>query len=220
MNRYVIGRWEKGDSLPRSGILVIRHGPREGGSFPSSDVRLTNRGRVECIDFGERWDSTPPLKILTSGIPRCIETATLIRQGAGWDVDVEVFPLLGSPGPFVTDMETVHLLMEMEKERDGEKVKEMLKEKEKDMVKDMVKEKEKKMDLGFLRRHIAGEAIPGMRSRDEGIRLLVSACSGHVSHSGVLLAISHDSIIAALLAHGGSDPDPWPEPLCGATLDV
>ena len=35
---------------------------------------------------------------------------------------------------------------------------------------------------------------------------------------GLVLAVSHDVIIAALAAHLGLQDDEWPEPLCGLVI--
>ena len=77
--------------------------------------------------------------------------------------------------------------------------------------------KKNRNDLNFLHRHIAGEDVAGMLHRDAGSRALIIDLHRRLK-SGMLLAISHDSIISAILAFGGRKPDPWPEPLCGASI--
>lgn len=185
---YTISRWNNSDPIPTRGILLIRHGPREGGGNPSLVAELTLEGKRKCREFGTNWTVSPPSNILVSSVPRCVDTGLLIREAAGWEVEVEEYPLLGNPGPFVIDPESV---IQSTKE-DG--------------------------DWSFLYRHIAGEEIPGMLQRDVGSRRMISELRKNVMDDGLLLAISHDSIIAALLSHGNCNPDPWPDPLCGAAI--
>lgn len=186
---YTISRWSYGDSIPSSGILLIRHGPREGGNNPLHDAELTQEGRGKCLEFGNNWTGPPPSILLVSTVPRCVETGTLIRMGACWEIELDGRTILGNPGPFVKDEKAFQNFVNLEK------------------------------DLGFLLRHIDGQEIPGMRNRDMGCELLVKELKGKVMDNDLLLAISHDSIIAALLAYGGQNPNPWPEPLCGAMVD-
>ena len=188
MSQYTISLWNLNDPIPDSGILLIRHGPRHGGSFPSHNVLLTNEGRDDCLMFGRRWDSIIPTKIYSSQVQRCVDTGELISIGAKWGVQVEKCPLLGDLGPFVIDQQKLHEMVEIEH------------------------------DWGFLKRHINGENVPGMRDRDKGCEMLITELSSTVDESDFILAVSHDSIIAAVLAYGGRNPDPWPQPLCGASL--
>ena len=115
-----------------------------------------------------------------------MDTGLLIRDAAGWGVEVVEFPLLGNPGPFVIDPESI------------------------------IQTTKKDGNWNFLYRHIEGEEVSGMLHRDVGSRRVITEMGKLVTDKSVLLAISHDSIIAALLAHGGSNPNPWPDPLCGA----
>jgi len=187
---YTITRWSYGDSIPINGILLIRHGPREGGGNPSHEAELTQEGKRKCREFGYNWTGQPPSRILVSSVPRCVDTGLLIRDAAGWSVELVEYSLLGNPGPFVIDPESV---IQTTKD-DG--------------------------NWCFLDRHIAGEYVPGMLHRDVGYRRMISDLGKHVNQGSVLLGTSHDSIIAALLAHGGLNPNPWPEPLCGARVKL
>lgn len=190
MKDYKISRWDYGDDLPDHGILIIRHGPREGDHAPTANASLTMEGRIKCNEFGMMWNRSPPSSILVSSIPRCRETGEIIRKAAGWDIDIIECPHLGNPGPFMIDTEVVSKIMRKDPE------------------------------LNFLHRLIAGEPIPGMLNRDIGCRNLIVEIRQFSSENGLILGISHDSIIAALLAYGGNDPDPWPEPLCGSVILV
>jgi broad specificity phosphatase PhoE len=188
MKHFNIVRWNLNDPMPDTGVLFIRHGPRHGGSFPSHDVQLTDEGRQKCCEFGKNWDSVSPSRIFSSQVRRCINTGELIARGAGWNIQVEPLSLLGNPGPFVTDQKKVGELVSTEK------------------------------NWGFLKRHISGYDIPGMRHRDDGCKLIFTTLAERMNESDLILAISHDSIIAAILAYGGLNPDPWPQPLCGTHI--
>ena len=73
-------------------------------------------------------------------------------------------------------------------------------------------------DWSFLHHHVAGEDIPGMRNRSVGANNLVKEL--HPNENGYALCISHDSIIAAIIAAFGLDPDPWPDPLEGVHIRI
>ena len=62
----------------------------------------------------------------------------------------------------------------------------------------------------------AGGTVPGMRHRDVGAANLVEEL--YPSSPGYVLCISHDSIIAAIIAAFGMNPDPWPDPLQGLII--
>lgn len=190
MNDYTISRWDYGDDLTDHGILIIRHGPREGNHAPPTNASLTKEGKIKCNKFGMKWDRYPPSAILVSSIPRCRKTGEIIREAAGWDVDIIENPQLGDPGPFVINPEVVSGIMTNDS------------------------------DLNFLHKHIAGEDIPGMLNRDIGCRYLIEEIQRYHKKNELILCISHDSIIAALLAFGDCDPDPWPEPLCGLLIQI
>jgi len=99
--------------------------------------------------------------------------------------------MLGHHGPFVVDLELIDKTVKNAKERGV---------------------------IDFLVDHINGKQVPGMLDRDIGVNRLLTDMTQFGGREELILAISHDSIIAATLAFGGLDPDPWPEPLCGASI--
>lgn len=187
---YRIYRWETDENIPEEGILLIRHGPREGGSLPSGEVPLSREGRKACEKMGVKWDGPVPNCIVTSPIGRCKETGVLLSTGSNWDVNIYESTLLGCHGPFVYDME---LLNEAINGEGGLST--------------------------LLRKHIAGKLVLGMLQRDHGSKRMISDLFQFYEEGSLTLAISHDSIISALLAHGDCNYDPWPEPLCGAAIE-
>jgi hypothetical protein len=172
-------------------ITNYRHGPREGGSFPSKTTSLSEDGRFASLNFGTQWDGPEPNCIVVSPVPRCCETGKLIKKGANWEINVYESNMLGDHGPFVVDPE----LFEKTMKRSN--------------CKDL---------MYYLRRHIDGYDVPGMLHRDLGSKKLLSDLTYFNGREGLTLAISHDSIIAAILASDGNDAEPWPEPLCGAVI--
>ena len=113
MDKYSINRWNYSDTLPDTGILIIRHGPRVGSDIPLADAYLTEDGRVRCRKFGMMWNGRPPSMILVSPIPRCKETGKIIMDSAGWNIDIKDEPLLGDPGPFVIDTEQANFKLSL-----------------------------------------------------------------------------------------------------------
>jgi broad specificity phosphatase PhoE len=189
----IASRWRLG-CTPTSGILLIRHGPRSSPDIPSLSAMLTDGGIIECQKLGRFLSKNPPLALLSSPVKRCIETGKNIVLGAGWNLTTKPAKMLGDPGPFVIG------------KRDKEK------------VDTLVRYAQEHSDWSFLHRHIAGEEIPGMQNRDVGTSRLVDALYPTVA--GYNLCISHDSIIAAIIAAFGLNPDPWPDPLEGVHIHI
>jgi broad specificity phosphatase PhoE len=188
---YRIARWEDDENIPEKGILLIRHGPREGGSLPSREVQLTTEGKKACENMGAKWNGPIPKCIVTSPIERCKETGTLLISGGKWEINIYESTLLGHHGPFVYD---------------------------KDLLNVAINDDNGGLST-LLRKHIAGEEVPGMLHRDHGSKRMLSDLFQFYKEGSLTLAISHDSIISALLAFGGCSYEPWPEPLCGAVID-
>jgi len=177
--------------VPAAGVLLIRHGPREPGPFPRHDVPLTGEGVELTRKLGREWKEPVPTCVLTSPVLRNRQTADLVVAAAGWECPVLESNMLGNNGPFVVD--TV-------------------------AIRGLVKAAREEGDREFLHRHIAGEKIPGMLHRDVGVRRLLSDLLFFGGKDDLIVAISHDYIIASVLAYYGEDPDPWPEPLCGVVF--
>jgi len=188
-----VKRWSPGEQPPSRGILLIRHGPRTSPDFPPLSAMLTPEGIDDCKSCGCGMTSIPPLAIYSSPVQRCLDTGERINEGAEWSFDVIESEMLGHPGPFVIGKinEEVNKLVAHAQQND---------------------------DWSFLHRHVAGEDIPGMRNRSVGAENLVKEL--HPSEHGFVLCISHDSIIAAIMAAFGLDPEPWPLPLEGCSLEL
>ena len=188
-----ISRWSLGSPPPSSGILLIRHGPRTSPDIPPLSAMLTPEGVEECISCGNGLSATPPIRIISSPVQRCVDTGNRINEGADWKINVTESETLGHPGPFVIGKinEEVNKLVSHAQEND---------------------------DWSFLHRHVRGEDIPGMRNRTVGATNLVKEL--YPRDAGYILCISHDSIIAAIIAAFGLDPEPWPEPLEGCIIEL
>ena len=188
-----VKRWSPGQQPPSRGILLIRHGPRTSPDFPPLSAMLTPEGIEDCILCGRGMTSSPPLAIYSSPVKRCIDTGKRINEGANWRFEVIESEMLGHPGPFVIG-------------------------KTNEEVNKLVAHAQQNDDWSFLHRHVAGADIPGMRHRSVGAKNLVKEL--HPSENGYALCISHDSIIAAIIAAFGLDPDPWPDPLEGVHIRI
>ena len=188
-----VKRWSPGQQPPSRGILLIRHGPRTSPDFPPLSAMLTPEGIEDCILCGRGMTSSPPLAIYSSPVKRCIDTGERINEGANWRFEVIESEMLGHPGPFVIGKinEEVNKLVAYAQENN---------------------------DWSFLHRHVGGEDIPGMKNRSVGAQNLVKEL--HPEQDGYVLCISHDSIIAAIIAAFGLDPEPWPLPLEGCALQL
>jgi hypothetical protein len=85
------------------GALVIRHGPRYGGDVALSTDDLTEAGKEAAFRLGRRLGNGKAMRFFSSPLNRCIQTATLIAEGAGVRADIETTRILGKPGPFPID---------------------------------------------------------------------------------------------------------------------
>lgn len=186
-----VRRFSPGDDVPENGILLIRHGPRTSPDIPPLSAMLTESGIEACQSLGTLLQSTPPIRLFSSPVKRCLDTGTYIVQGANWSLPVLPSEMLGDPGPFVIG-------------------------KTNEKINRLVAHAQEQNDWSFLHEHIAGRTIPGMRHRDVGAANLVEEF--YPSSSGYVLCISHDSIIAAITAAFGLTPDPWPDPLHGLII--
>lgn len=89
------------------GALVIRHAARTGGDIALEGDGLTPIGRSEALKLGRRLSDHAPLRLFSSPVDRCVETAELIARGANHTVDIIESRLLGRPGAFVVDESSV-----------------------------------------------------------------------------------------------------------------
>ena len=109
-------RTEVPDIMPLKGrsrgALVIRHAARTGGEIALKEDGLTPIGREKALELGRRLSGHVPLRLFSSPVDRCVETAELIARGAGYNADVIESSRLGKPGPFVVDEGSVDRYLE------------------------------------------------------------------------------------------------------------
>lgn len=85
-------------------VVVMRHAEREviPDGLPGGEVPLNDAGRQAARELGRLL--APHLRsIRSSPVPRCLETAAGILNGAGLELECPADTLLGDPGVFVTD---------------------------------------------------------------------------------------------------------------------
>ena len=85
--------------------LVIRHAEREeipAGAF-GHDVNLTAEGTRAAEELGAALSGDRALTLLSSPVPRCVQTARGILEGAGSSAEVITDRRLGDPGAFIVD---------------------------------------------------------------------------------------------------------------------
>ena len=87
--------------------LLIRHSERMGAEIATEEDGLTDRGRSMASDLGRSLRPFGPIRMFSSPVGRCMETARLILEGAGVTGDVIVSTNLGGPGVFVIDGDSV-----------------------------------------------------------------------------------------------------------------
>lgn len=164
--------------------LFTRHSLREevkGQGLAGYDLQLTHQGRELAQAWGEYLIANTDRRIqhcISSPIQRCIDTAALMIQGAD-DVspsnthNIEIIEqgLLVEPGSFVLDIHQAGPYFK----RQGA--------------------------LGFINSFV-NNALPGMKHPITGVvDVLELLYKTHPRHShGLSLAVSHDTIIAAILA--------------------
>jgi broad specificity phosphatase PhoE len=154
--------------------LVVRHAEREeipAGTF-GSEVALTPRGVVESERLGALLAARAAGRLVSSPVPRCLQTAEAILRGASWPTEVTVDHRLGDPGPFVVEPEVCGPLF----------------------LDTPIRE--------LAHRQLSDPGpLPGMRPTAEGVRLLLDLTAGNPGRCGSLnIHVTHDSILAVLVA--------------------
>lgn len=156
--------------------LILRHAEREDippGTF-GSDVPLTELGVASAEELGGILAGMrPQLRATASPLPRCDSTARALLRGGGLPEEVDLDWRLGAPGPFVVDEEVSGALF---------------------------------LEIGILeivrRQLTCSEPPAGMRPTREGIDLLLGLiANGLQSHGRLNIYVTHDSILAALVAY-------------------
>ena len=155
--------------------LVLRHAEREPispGTY-GNDVPLTERGTHSARRLGKVLSSRSSSAIITSPLPRCVQTAQAIIEGASWNGAAVADHRLGDPGPFVAAPKlSGRILLEI-----GPKA----------MAERQLTEK---------------QPPPGMRAADQGVDLLLNLIRPHLADRGLAsLFITHDLILAVLVGH-------------------
>ena len=164
--------------------LFTRHSLREevkGQGLAGYDLQLTGAGRELAQAWGEYLIANSQRQIqhcISSPIQRCVDTAALMIEGAdsvdiGNTHKIEIIEqgLLVEPGSFVLDIQKAGPYFK----RQGA--------------------------LGFINSFV-NNALPGMKHPISGVvDVLELIYNTHPRHSyGLSLAVSHDTIIAAILA--------------------
>ncbi|MFT4021970.1 MAG: histidine phosphatase family protein [Acinetobacter sp.] len=195
------------DLLPDPEIpvtLFTRHSVRElvaGQGLAGYDLQLTSQGRELAQSWGEYLIKNTDRVIehcMSSPIQRCIDTAALMIEGADQIVQqknthhIEIVEqgLLVEPGSFVLDMQKAAPYFKQQGA------------------------------LGFINSFV-NNALPGMKHPITGVvDVLELIFNAHPKQAkGLSLAVSHDTIIAAMLAVMRSqnqlDKSDWPEMMEG-----
>ena len=184
--------------------LFTRHSIREvvtGQGLAGYDLQLTHQGR----DLAEAWgsyliDNTDRViqHCISSPIQRCIDTAALMIQGADAQtlepnthrIEIIEQGLLVEPGSFVLNIKQAGPYFQ----RQGA--------------------------LGFINSFV-NNALPGMKHPITGVfDVLELLYHTHpTQHNGLSLAVSHDTILAAIIAvisgRNRVSQDDWPEMMEG-----
>lgn len=85
--------------------LLLRHAERDPfqkGSF-GNHLPLNQQGKLSAFAFGEILQDLKIVKIYTSPVERCIQTAEYIRRGYGYQTEIIQTKALGAPGLYVSD---------------------------------------------------------------------------------------------------------------------
>ena len=153
--------------------LVIRHAEREdipAGAF-GHEVNLTAEGRRAAEKLGAALSEKRALSVLSSPVPRCVQTAQAMLRGAGPAVEVTTDRRLGGPGAFVVNAEAAGpLFLELP-----------------------IPE--------IARRQLQDASpLPGMRPTSKGIEILLKLATGPLDENGRLhVFVTHDVILSVLV---------------------
>ena len=175
--------------------LVIRHAEREdipAGTF-GHDVNLTTEGTRAAEELGTALSEYRALTVVSSPVPRCVQTAEAMLRGAGSTPQVVTDSRLGDPGAFVVDANAAGpLFLELP-----------------------IPE--------IARRQLQdGTPLAGMRPTSEGVEILLELVTSALKKNGRLhVFITHDIILSVFVAalYGRHvDEIGWPDFLDGLLL--
>lgn len=173
-------------------VLLLRHSARDPlpDGEVGNDVPITLSGKHCAEELGRKLGARIR-SLHSSPVPRCIQTANALREGASVELDIVVSRLLGDPGVYVLDGD----LAWANWEKLGHE----------EVMRHIVSE---------------SDPLPGMAQSDEAAQLLLGHMLTSAGNaSGLHLFITHDSVITATVSrlqgipHGPSD---WPCFLEGA----
>ena len=175
--------------------LVIRHAEREdipAGSF-GHDVNLTAEGTLAAEQLGVALSERRALTVVSSPVPRCVQTAQAMLRGAGTSAEVLTDRHLGDPGAFIVDAETAGPLF----------------------LKLPIPE--------IARRQLHYSApLPGMRPTPEGVENLLELATSPLGDNGRLhVFVTHDIILSVFVASiidSSLEETGWPDFLEGLLL--
>ena len=175
--------------------LVIRHAEREDippGTF-GHDVNLTAGGTQAAEQLGAGLSQYRALTVVSSPVPRCVQTAQAMLRGAGSADQVATELRLGGPGAFVVDAETVGpLFLELP-----------------------IPE--------IACRQLRDETpLPGMRPTPEGVEILLNLVTSPLHKEGRLhVFVTHDIVLSVFVAsifRSSVEETEWPGYLEGMLL--
>jgi broad specificity phosphatase PhoE len=186
-------------------VLLTRHSIRvlvDDQGLAGYKLPLTEQGRQLACAWGEHfcaWTGRQFSACLTSPIGRCVDTALLMLEGyltldsQAKQPEVVKTALLVEPGSFIQDGEILRPLF---------------------------------MQYGALEfiNHFLDKKISGMKHPMQGVLDILNLLYEHLPNqdNGVLLAVSHDTILAVFLAvmqgETAVSVEDWPEMMEGAFL--
>ena len=154
--------------------LVIRHAEREeipSGTF-GHDVNLTAEGTRAAEELGAALFGDRGPTLLSSPVPRCVQTAQAMLRGAGSSAEIHTDPRLGDPGAFVIDAQSAGpLFLELAIP-----------------------------EIARRQLHDA-TSLPGMRPTSEGVEMLLDLVTFPLSNEGRLhVFVTHDIILSVFVA--------------------
>ena len=175
--------------------LVIRHAEREeipAGTF-GHDVNLTAEGTQAAEHLGAALLEYRGLTVVSSPVPRCVQTAQAMLRSAGSSAEVQTDRRLGDPGAFIVDAETAGpLFLELP-------IPEIARRQIQDAV-----------------------PLPGMRPTPEGVEILLELVTSPLNKEGRLhIFVTHDIILSVLVAsilQSSVEETGWPGYLEGMLL--
>lgn len=148
--------------------LLLRHGDREQipqGEF-GNEILLNEKGKQKSLAFGKALREFEVKRILTSPIPRCVQTAELIAKGFGKELEIIQTKSLGDPGLHTADEKIAgefylaHGFHEI------------------------------------LRRFMRNESVPGVPDKEHFTNIMTEFLHQNTNDDGLTIFITHDSLIA------------------------